>query len=198
VNTQKFDGWIEIEDGKRVKFDDLAMMMAEALHPGDADLIGAEWVYLEGTLLNAGLSGELVVRELGRGRLTCPTKNELKRAVIFQDDLRPFLEAGGIGLRIIPLTTADDAMPVSTPQPAPASGPVTPAAVWLVEALEIAKLYIDRHREQDLFPSQSDVCGHVARKLRENRIFGSHSKPLSAAYIGRNAIQGEWWKQNKP
>ena len=87
--------------------------------------------------------------------------------------------------------------PVSKPQAAPASEPVTPAD-WTATARDFAKVYIDRHKEQDLFPSQADVCGHVETKLRENKIFGSHGKPLSAAYIGRNAIQGVWWKQNKP
>ena len=97
--------------------------------------------------------------------------------------------------------------------PAPESEPVTPVAVlmgmqsqesakgdaaWIVKAQDIAKEYISRHKAQALFPSQADVCGHVENSLRENRTFGSHGKPLSASYIGRNAIQGEWWKQNKP
>ena len=87
--------------------------------------------------------------------------------------------------------------PVSKPQAAPANEPVTPAD-WVVTARNFASAYIDRHKRQDLFPSQADVCSEVETKLRENKIFGSHDKPLSAAYIGRNAIQGEWWKQNKP
>lgn len=82
-------------------------------------------------------------------------------------------------------------------QAAPASEPVTPAD-WIAMARDFASAYIDRHKRQDLFPSQADVCNEVEAKLRQNRIFGSHDKPLSAAYIGRNALQGTWWQQNKP
>lgn len=92
--------------------------------------------------------------------------------------------------------TLGDVLPISTPQAAQ-TNEMTPAA-WIVKAQDFASAYIDRHKEQGLFPTQADVCGHVETKLRENKIFGSHDKPLSAAYIGRNAIQGAWWKQNKP
>jgi hypothetical protein len=85
------------------------------------------------------------------------------------------------------------ATPALTQQPAPAT-----SADWIAKARDFAKTYIDRHKEQDLFPSQDDVCKKVQAYLRENRIFGSHSKPLSAGYILRNAIQGEWWQHNKP
>ena len=104
-----------------------------------------------------------------------------------------------VGLEIPPELCALPAPvpPVSKPQAAPVSEPVTPAD-WIAMARDFASAYIDRHKRQDLFPSQADVCSEVETKLRENRIFGSHDKPLSAAYIGRNAIQGEWWKQNKP
>lgn len=69
---------------------------------------------------------------------------------------------------------------------------------WIAKARELAKEYIDRHKKQNLFPSQADVCGHVETMMRDARIYGVHGKPVSAQYIGRNAIQGEWWRQNKP
>ncbi len=69
---------------------------------------------------------------------------------------------------------------------------------WMIKAQEFAKEYIDRHKAQDLFPSQSDVCTHVETKMREMKIYGAHGKPVSAQYIQRNAIQGDWWKRNKP
>ena len=104
-----------------------------------------------------------------------------------------------VGLEMQPELCAlpSPVLQASTPQAAPASETVTPTD-WIVNAREIASAYIDRHKRQDLFPSQADVCREVETKLREKRIFGSHDKPLSAAYIGRNALQGEWWKQNKP
>lgn len=87
---------------------------------------------------------------------------------------------------------------LSEPAPAvaPAGGNVA-RGDWVAHAVDFAKKYIDRHKEQGLFPSQANVCDHVECKLRENSIFGSHGKPLSASYILRNAIQGDWWKQNK-
>ena len=30
------------------------------------------------------------------------------------------------------------------------------------------------------------------------KIYGPQGKPVSQSYIQRNAIQGDWWKQNKP
>ena len=84
----------------------------------------------------------------------------------------------------------------STQQTAPASA-ATPAD-WVTTVRDFAKQYIDRHKAQNLFPSQADVCEKAEAYLSEKRIFGSHERPLSAAYIGRNAIQGAWWQQNKP
>ena len=68
---------------------------------------------------------------------------------------------------------------------------------WIVKAREFAKECLDRHKAKDLFPSQSDVCAHLEEKLRKEKIYGAHGKPVSASYIARNAIQGEWWKNNK-
>jgi hypothetical protein len=71
-------------------------------------------------------------------------------------------------------------------------------ASWIDAARSIAIEYIERHRKNDLFPSQPDVCGHVAKIMRGQKMRGPQGKPLSAAYIQRNAIQGEWWQANKP
>lgn len=95
-----------------------------------------------------------------------------------------------------PFPVLETAPPVSTQQ-APASEPVA-SANWIAKARDFAKTYIDRHKEQDLFPSQADVCKKIEAHLRENKIFGSQGKPLSSSYVMRNAIQGPWWKQNKP
>ena len=73
---------------------------------------------------------------------------------------------------------------------------VTPE--WVIKAREAATEYIDRHRANNLYPSLKDVCDHVEGKLRANGVLGAHGKPVSATYIGRNALQGEWWKANKP
>jgi hypothetical protein len=70
--------------------------------------------------------------------------------------------------------------------------------VWKMKAEEFAKDYIERHRKQNLFPSQLDVCQAVESKMRTEEIYGAHGKPVSATYIQRNAIQGDWWKKNKP
>lgn len=69
---------------------------------------------------------------------------------------------------------------------------------WVAQVREIALEYIARHKANDLFPSLSDVCAHVASVSRGKKIYGSQGKPLSQSYIQRNAIQGEWWKKNRP
>ena len=72
------------------------------------------------------------------------------------------------------------------------------AATWIVEARRLALAYIERHKAQSLFPSQADVCAYLEGELRNAKIYGSHDRPLAEGYIKRNAIQGEWWKKNKP
>lgn len=68
---------------------------------------------------------------------------------------------------------------------------------WAESAREIAKVCIDKHKLDDLYPSQNDVCAHVEEEMRKQKIFGTHGNPLDAKYIQRNAIQGEWWQKNK-
>lgn len=73
----------------------------------------------------------------------------------------------------------------------------TPAD-WIEQVREIALAYIAKHKASDLFPSQMDVCRDAEEEARKRKIYGSHGKPISARYIQRNAIQGDWWKKNKP
>ena len=73
----------------------------------------------------------------------------------------------------------------------------TPAR-WIENVRAIALEYIAKHKAKDLFPSQSDVCGYIEKMAREKKIYGPQGKPVSQSYIQRNAIQGDWWKQNKP
>lgn len=70
-------------------------------------------------------------------------------------------------------------------------------AVWIDLVREIALEFIGKHEVRDLFPSQNDVCAYVADVSRERKIFGPHGKPLESGYIKREAIQGDWWQQNK-
>jgi hypothetical protein len=72
------------------------------------------------------------------------------------------------------------------------------ANAWIATAQDIAKTYIERHKQNNLFPSQKDVCDHVETELRTQKIYGTHGNPLEATYIQRNAIQGKWWRTNKP
>lgn len=72
------------------------------------------------------------------------------------------------------------------------------AVSWVTVAQGLAFGYIERHRQQGLFPTQADVCSYLEDELRERAVYGPHKRPVSASYIQRNAIQGEWWKKNKP
>jgi hypothetical protein len=95
----------------------------------------------------------------------------------------------------------------SAPSPAASSGTpetaeppahkATPAS-WIEDVRAIALEYIAKHKAKDQFPSQSDVCGYIGKMAREKKIYGPQGKPVSQSYIQRNAIQGDWWKQNKP
>lgn len=70
--------------------------------------------------------------------------------------------------------------------------------LWIINSRNFATEYLIRHTKENLFPSQTDVCSHVEGRLRKESIYGPHKRPLSVAYIRRNAIGGEWWKSNKP
>jgi hypothetical protein len=69
---------------------------------------------------------------------------------------------------------------------------------WRPRAQQIAFAFIAKHKEDDLFPSQDNVCNHVAEVLRKEKVYGYQGKPMEASYIKRNAIQGAWWQANKP
>ncbi|WP_261314298.1 hypothetical protein [Burkholderia latens] len=71
-------------------------------------------------------------------------------------------------------------------------------APWISTARDLALTYIGRHKKQNLFPTQDDVCKHLESELRDAKIYGHHNRPLAKDYIKRNAIQGKWWRANKP
>lgn len=73
-----------------------------------------------------------------------------------------------------------------------------PPPDWIERARTFALKFIENHRAQNLFPGQRDVCNHIEEKLRDEKVYGPHNKPLAAGYIQRNAIQGKWWQANKP
>lgn len=66
---------------------------------------------------------------------------------------------------------------------------------WKERARLIALKFMDRHRGNDLFPTQRDVAEYLEREFRKQGILSPNKKALSAAYIKRNAIQGEWWQK---
>jgi hypothetical protein len=66
---------------------------------------------------------------------------------------------------------------------------------WIAQAQEIAQEFIDHNKKNDLHPSLQDTSEHVAKKLRELEIYGSHQKPMSANSIKRQALQGDWWSK---
>ncbi len=68
---------------------------------------------------------------------------------------------------------------------------------WVSSAQEIAKSYVEKHKKNDLYPTQNDVSKYVADELRKQSIHGPNG-PVSSSYVKRQAIQGDWWKKNKP
>ena len=65
-----------------------------------------------------------------------------------------------------------------------------PAPSWQSIAKWKAKQFIHVQAEKGLFPSQLDVAHHVAVHLREQKIYGSSGKPMSALTVKRHALQG--------
>ncbi|HJV75184.1 MAG TPA: hypothetical protein VJ654_13245 [Noviherbaspirillum sp.] len=96
--------WLSIDDGKPVKFAELAHMMAKAMHPSDDELMryAVARRNLEEELPQAVQRGELVVRNpSGLGQHSFPFGQALQDSVILPQDLSPFLGARSIGLRIV-------------------------------------------------------------------------------------------------
>lgn len=103
TDNHKFLHWLTLEEGKTVKFSDLAHLMAQAMNPRDGSLsYGADRINLEEELKQAVKDGALVVRNpAGLGRHTFPIGAALQSAVLIPSiDLRSFLEARGMGLRL--------------------------------------------------------------------------------------------------
>lgn len=112
-------------------------------------------------------------------------------------ELREFAERAGLTGCINEEFLGENPWPAPAAIPAPPASVATPAD-WIESARTLAIAYIAKHKAQDLFPSQVDVCGHVQKIMRTKKEFGPQRTPLSASYIQRNAIQGDWWKANKP
>jgi len=67
---------------------------------------------------------------------------------------------------------------------------------WVAKAQGIGASYLEKHKINGLFPSQQNVADHVAKILRSEHVLSDMGKPLSSAYILRNALQGAWWKRH--
>lgn len=78
------------------------------------------------------------------------------------------------------------------------SGAPTQARTWQEHAHSSALKYIARYEAQNLYPNQADVASAVEVELRTAGVVGDSGRPVSAEYIARNALRGEWWAQNKP
>ena len=75
----------------------------------------------------------------------------------------------------------------STPSTAPAPvvlGNAGYGEAWKAKARERAAQIIERQREKDLYPSQTDIADEIAREFR------AAGKPLTGAYIKRHALKG--------
>ncbi|MBN3788294.1 hypothetical protein [Burkholderia sp. Ac-20353] len=96
-------------------------------------------------------------------------------------------------------TERGETAPASQSLTAHTSAPSANAAspTWVSRAREIALEYIDRHVAKDLYPTQDDVASHAETECRARKILGPRG-PLSAATIKRDAIQGDWWRENQP
>ena len=96
-----FHRWVSIPEAEPVRFGDLAGLIARALHT-DAFAIAAAERNIEDELRSLVDRGALKVRDsLSMGPHPFPIGDALRRAVLFPWELRPLLEARGIGLRLL-------------------------------------------------------------------------------------------------
>jgi len=98
--------WVDLPEAVPVKFGDLPILIANALHDGPVRRAAAV-INLEDELRDMVKAGTLQVRDpLTHGRHPCPDGAALQRAVLLpSEDVRPLLEARGIGVRLIPYGT---------------------------------------------------------------------------------------------
>ena len=109
MTNKKYEHSLVVVDGQSVQFSDLPHMMAIAMHPDGEMAYGAARLNLENELTQAVSDGLLTVRNrYGLGIHTFPHGDALQRAVLIPDDLKPFLNARGIELRITPLGNGPD------------------------------------------------------------------------------------------
>ena len=101
-----FRYWVELPEAEPVKFGDLPVLMAGALHSDALSRAGAENNFEE-ELEKMVDADTLKVRDpLTLGRHTFPTGEALRRAVLLPDvDVRPLLALFHIGLRLTPFGT---------------------------------------------------------------------------------------------
>ena len=104
MTDKKYKYWLAVVDGQLVQFSELPHMMATAMHPEGGMAYGAARINLEDELKQAVREGLLRVRNpAGLGFHTFPHGDALQRAVLIPDtDLKPFLNARGIELRLTP------------------------------------------------------------------------------------------------
>ena len=103
MTNKKYQHSLVVVDGQSVQFSDLPHMMAIAMHPDGEMAYGAARLNLENELTQAVRDGLLTVRNrYGLGIHTFAYGDALQLAVLIPDDLKPFLNARGIELRITP------------------------------------------------------------------------------------------------
>ncbi|WP_235507467.1 hypothetical protein [Acidovorax sp. Leaf78] len=104
-NLEKRPFTVHLEEGKVVKFCDLAHIIAKAMYPSDADLgsYGITRLTLDDDLLEAVKTQELTVRNpAGMGAITWVAPSALKSGVLLPSELGAFLGKRGIGLVLLP------------------------------------------------------------------------------------------------
>ena len=114
-NEQNYSYWLKIQEGCNVRFGDLPLLIAKALHPDTNDELTPylACLNLETELKQAVQSGALTVRNpLGLGH-TFPLGQALQDAVVLAHDLEPLLNDKGIGLRIVGRGGVPETAPVN-------------------------------------------------------------------------------------
>lgn len=190
MNIQDFDKWIEIEDGKLITFGELSHRVAIALFPSYDEGIGYEMAMIDlpGQIRQGVDSGRLIIRNpVTREEDKLPSPD----SVILPHDLRPYLAARGIGLRIKAMISPADTpalqpaavLPVLTPQAAPASEQGAPAGALTLPPAEVQVL---RQQERKILEWLKEN-GHDAQSLPKRKNGHGTVKAIAKAALGGTA-----------
>lgn len=157
-----------------IRYEDLPHRIAKLRYPDDSLRYGACRLELEGEIDLAVVRGELTVRNaLTGGRVA----HAYPGAVVWIDDLRPFLGALGMSVPHDGLVQSPAAERIESPVPSPGSTEVR----WTVERIDEAREMRDELRDAGVRGYMKQTAVHFGVSVARLRdVLGRAKKPVKA------------------